>query len=137
MSNYQGYLIKVGDFVIPLEFVKEKTYKAKVNTIDEDAYNDNTGYLHRTVIQKIPTVSIETLALNQDEVDMIFNGCRNAYISPKERKAIMSVWVPEFGKYVSQEMYLNDPELTISDIDEGVINYEPFTLTFKGYGEKV
>lgn len=134
---FSGYLIKVGNYSIPLELMQAKSYKAKLNTVDEDAYNDNTGKLHRSVVQKIPIVSFDTMDLDEKTKNEFFDNCRANYTIAKERKAIMSVYCPELGKYVSQEMYMVDPEIPISEIDEDTNNvyYEPFTITFKGYGD--
>ena len=132
---FDGYLIKVGSYILPNKYIQEKTYSAKVNTIDEDSYNDNNGILHRNVIQKIPIVKANTVSLSQAEVDAIMSSFRSNYSVANERKASVSVWIPELGKYVTQDMYLSDIDFVIDVIKDGVPMYEPFELRFNGYGE--
>lgn len=131
---FEGYLVKVGSFEIPLEYVSIEGYSAKVNTLDEDSYTDNFGVLNRTVIQRIPIVQIETTELTQAELDDLLGAFRANYSVDAERKATVTAWVPEYGDYVVQDMYLSDPEIAIKEIRDGQIFYKPVTLKFNGYG---
>lgn len=132
---FENYLVKVGTYSIPLKYVKEKSYKAKVNTLDLDSHNDANGILHRTVIQKIPVVTIQTLELTESEWNAIWRGMSQNFSIADERRASVSVWVPEWGRYVTQDMYLSDMEITIQEIVNGTIKYNSIQLSWKGYGE--
>ena len=51
MSNFKGYLIKVGDNVFPNRFIKFDTYKSNPNQLtDEDSYTDGNGELQRNIL---------------------------------------------------------------------------------------
>ncbi len=110
-------------------------YQAKVNTLDEDSYTDNFGILHRTVIQKIPIVQAVTQELTEAELSGIMSNLRAQYTNDQERKATVTAWIPEYGAYVTQGMYLSDPEITIKEVKDGKLIYKPLTLKFNGYGE--
>ena len=131
---YQGYLVKVGNFIIPMRFMIEKSYNAKVNTLDQDAYNDADGVLQRNVIQQIPKVSFKTLPWTNVDAGFLMSNCRQNFSNQKERKATVSVWVPEYDDYVTQEMYMSDPEFVIGHIDGNTIHYESTQFTFTAYG---
>lgn len=135
--GYLGYLVKVGNYTIPMDYINIEGYSAKVNTLDEDSYTDNNGVLQRTVIQHIPIVQVELVELDHLEFGGIMQAFRNNYSVDAERRATVSVWVPEYGDYVVQDMYLSDPEIAIKEIDAftGIITYKPITLKFNGYGE--
>lgn len=48
---YQGYLIKVGNTVFPMKYIRVETYKCTPNQrIDQDSDSDATGTLHRNVL---------------------------------------------------------------------------------------
>jgi hypothetical protein len=131
---WRGYLIRVGSFTLPLEKMEYESYNGKVNSLDEDPYNDTEGNLHRNVIAQIPTVSCTIQEMEQPEFDAIMNAMRANYVVPEERKALVSAWVPEYGDYVEQYMYLQDPDIKIKCIDEYPI-YKPVEFKFYSYGE--
>ena len=131
---FGGYLIRVGNYELPLTVIREQGYSAKVSTLDEDSYTDNFGVLNRTVIQKIPQVQVELVEMDSDQFDGIMHNMRNNFSDQMERKAMVSVWVPEYGSYVSQNMYLSDMDIKIKEIKRKLV-YESITLKFNGYGE--
>ena len=131
---FEGYLIKVGEFIIPNNLLQEKSYSAKVNTIDEDSYNDNFGILHRNVIQKIPIVKVNTCEMTQAELEVLMSGIDANLSNSDEQKASVSVWVPRWRRYVTQDMYLSDIDFVIDTIKDGIPQYASFELRFNGYG---
>lgn len=137
MGRFNGYLIRVGNYEVPLRLVQAETYDAKVNTLDEDSEQDNFGVLHRNVIQRIPIVQFETIAMTENELNDFMDSCRAEYDIEEERKALCSVWVPEFGRYAEMDMYMSDPSIKIDHIDmaTNTVYYMPFTVRFNGYGE--
>ena len=50
-SNYGGYLIKVGDWKIPLKWMSANTYKPFNSGQDLDSTRDTDGMLHRTALK--------------------------------------------------------------------------------------
>lgn len=132
---FGGYLLRSGNYTLPMEHMNIEGYSAKVNTLDEDSYTDNFGVLNRTVIQRIPIVQVELLPMTDAEFDAIMNGLRSNYIVNDERKSRVSAWVPEYGAYVEQDMYISDPEIAIQEVRGNSLIYKSVTLKFNGYGE--
>ena len=60
---------------------------------------------------------------------------RSNYTIPLERKAMVSAYVPEINDYVTQEMYMSDPQFKIKRIDDATdtVYYEPVRIAFIGY----
>ena len=63
----------------------------------------------------------------------LFGSIADNYIIPKERRLIATLYVPEIDDYMTQELYLQDPEFVISYKDEDTVYYEPTTLAFTAY----
>lgn len=132
---FNGYLIKFGSYRIPLNVMQEKSYSAKVNTLDLDPFNDADGILNREVIQRIPKVTFTTMPLTEPEFDTLMSNIESQYSVPAERKANVSVYVLEWRRYVSMDMYISDPDIVIDEIKDGVIHLQPIQFTLTGYGE--
>lgn len=133
---FSGYLLQVGSYQITGEnFINEKSYKATVNVQDLDSYRDANGVLHRNALDHAPIkVEISTRpGLNNFEWADFIGTIRNNFTVAKERKAIVTAFIPELNDYVTQEMYMPDPEVTIKTIDGNVIRYESIRLAFIGY----
>ena len=64
---------------------------------------------------------------------MLFGNIADNYVIQKERKLIATLYVPEIDDYMTQELYLQDPEFVISYKDEDTVYYEPTTLAFTAY----
>lgn len=132
---YSGYLIKVGNYTIPLSVMRADTYKAVRTIIDLDAYRDANGKLHRNALDNEPSkVEFETLPLmtNSQMSDLLGN-IQRQYTVPKERKANVTFYVPETNSYVTQEMYMPDINFQIYYADSEKIQYQPTRLAFIGY----
>ena len=132
---YSGYLIKVGDFEITGEkYIKYSSYSVARKVQDLDSYRDANGVLHRNALQHTPiVVAFETRALNNTELATFLGTIQDNYLNALERSVLATVYVPEIDDYVSQQMYLAEPEPKIRQIKDNVIIYEPLTLSFIGY----
>lgn len=130
---FGNYLIKIGDYVLPLNKIEYGSYSAKVNVLDDDPYNDTDGILHRDVIIAIPIVQVTLQEMTSDEFDVIMGNISDNYVVSEERKALVSAWIPEWGRYESQYMYISDMDIKISHIDTKV-HYESIELKFNSYG---
>ena len=51
---YSGYLIKVGNYEIPMNFIIANTYDVTRNVMEASAYRDANGLLHRNTISHVP-----------------------------------------------------------------------------------
>lgn len=133
---YAGYLIKVGDYEIPAQkYIKAQSYKVSLNIQDLDSYRDANGVLHRNVLEhKVGKVEFETPAmLTNKELAEFFKNISEQYTVPAERKFIGTVYIPIIDDYISQDMYMVDPAITIYRISDNEIKYNPIRIAFIGY----
>lgn len=133
---FNGYLLQVGSYQITGEnYINEKSYKATLNIQDLDSYRDANGVLHRNALDHVPLkVEINTRpGLNNFELSSFLGGIRSNFTIPKERKCIVTAFVPEINDYLTQEMYMPDPEITIKSIERNLVFYESVRLAWIGY----
>lgn len=133
---YQGYLIKVGDYTIDTKrFVKADSYSVYRNIQDLDSYRDANGYLHRTALDHVPNkVEFETppMLTNFEFAELMLNIRRNFTVT-SERKASVTLYIPELDDYVTQDMYMPDFQPSIYGNYDGMLRYDAIKLTFIGY----
>ncbi len=132
---YQGYLIKVGEYKIPYEFINAETYKAHKSIQDVDSYRDANGKLHRQALAHVPCkVEFETPPnLTSLEFTSLMEKIKENYIIAGERKAVVTSFIPEENDYMIQEMYMPDITPTIKSLLNDEIYYSPIRLAFIGY----
>lgn len=133
---FEGYLLKVGDYEIPADkYIKSQSYSVTRNIQDLDSYRDADGVLHRTALDHIPLkVEFETPSmLTNKDVAELFGNIQNNFFVDSERKASVTVYVPELDKYVTQDMYIPDPKFQMYGIFDEVIKYNPIRIAFIGY----
>lgn len=132
---YQGYLIKVGKYKIPHKFIKADTYSPYRNVQDLDSYRDGNGVLHRNALEHVPCkVEFETPALLTNiQFKELMSNIQANYTNAIERKASVTLYIPETDSYETQEMYMPDITPKIYGIFNGVIKYNPIRLAFIGY----
>lgn len=132
---FEGYLVKVGNYEIPTKYIRADSYSAYRNVQDLDSYRDANGELHRTALSHVPNkIEFETPAMltNSDFADLIGN-IQNNYTIVAERRANVTMYVPETDSYVTQDMYMPDITPRIYGVFNGVIKYNPIRLAFIGY----
>ena len=132
---YAGYLIKVGDYTIPLKYIKAESYSAYRSIQDLDSYRDADGVLHRTALSHVPNkVEFETPAMMTDKTfsEFMSNIQRN-YINVNERRLSVTMYVPETNEYVTQDMYMPDITPSMYHADSEKIQYKSIRLAFIGY----
>lgn len=132
---YDGYLIKVGDFTIENSMIKAETYKAYRAVQDLDSYSDALGVLHRTALEHVPCkCEFETIPMMTNaEFASFMSSIRSQYTNELERKASCTVYIPETDEYITQDMYMAQPEPEIYGTYGGVIHYQSVRLSFIGY----
>lgn len=132
---YQGYLIKIGDYRLPHEYIKAESYNVYRNVQDIDSYRDGNGVLHRTALSHVPNkVEFETIPqLTNLQFSELMISIQNNYINETERKASVTLYIPETDSYVTQDMYMPDIQPQIYGIFDNVIKYNPIRMAFIGY----
>lgn len=132
---YSGYLLKVGEYTFPLQTILYGTYKAAPKVQDWDSYRDANGVLHRNVIDHVPIkVEFEVRRMTNTVYESIMDNIRAAYTKPKERKTTITAFIPELNEYVTQAVYLVEPEITIlRQVDSSTLVYDKMRFAFVGY----
>lgn len=133
---YSGFLIKVGNYTIPMDrFIRAESYNITRQVQDLDSYRDANGVLHRTALEHyVHKAEFETpTLLTNTDIAELFGNIRNNYIVPAERKAIVTVYVPELDSYETQKMYMPDPQFSIFGTYDDIVRYNPVRIAFIGY----
>ena len=132
---YQGYLIKVGNYTIPLSIIRAETYSPYKSVTDLDSYVDANGYLHRTALDHIANkVEFETIPLLTDlQFGDLMRNLYSQMSDTVERKASVTCYIPEIDDYVTQDMYMPDIKPVLYYADENMIQYNQIRLAFIGY----
>lgn len=135
---YKGYLIKVGNYIIPLSMIKAESYKVTNYSQDLDSYQDVDGELHRNALElQAPKVEFETRnMLTNTELTALLSSIQENYTVPLEKKASVEVYVPELDKYIINDMYMADFSPTMYFADATMIKYLSTRIAFISYGVK-
>lgn len=133
--GYSGYLVKCGNFTIPLNKIKAETYKVTRTVIDLDSYRDANGLLHRTALDHVPhKIELETLPLQTNtEMADLLGSIRSNFTNAKERKLNVTFYVPETDSYETQEMYMPDIPFEIYYADDTTVKFQKTRIAFIGY----
>lgn len=133
---FGGYLLKVGNYEIDgTNYIQEKSYKATRNIQDLESYRDANGVLHRNALEHVPLkIEINTREnLTNEELGTFLGNIRSQFTITAERKCVVTAFIPELNDYVTQEMYMPDPDITIKIIKDGVVKYDSVRLAWIGY----
>lgn len=132
---YSGFLIKIGDYTIPVnKFIKAESYSPYVNMQDIDDWTDANGFLHREAVElKALKVEFETPAmLTNTELTELMNNIKANFTNAKGRECMITAYIPEYDDYVTQLGYMADFQPQIYGTYGGVIHYNPIRLAFIG-----
>lgn len=133
---YQGYLIKVGSYTIPLGYIAAESYQVTNYGQDLDSYQDTDGVLHRQALSyQAPKVEFETRNMLDDKQmwDLLSN-IRANYTNTVEKKANVTVFIPELNEYITNEMYMADFSPTMYLASSSEIKYNATRMAFISYG---
>lgn len=131
---YSGFLLKIGNEIFNMKYIKEKTYKGYVSVQDLDSYRDANGLLHREALSHVPIkCEFETIPLNNEQYEQIMDMIRRNYINELERKVTITAFILEYNGYVTQDAYMAEPQPQIQTIKDNKIQYAPLRITFIGY----
>lgn len=105
---FQGYLIKVGNYTIPLTFMKLESYKSAPNQRqDLDSYRDANGYLHRNVLSHTASkLEFETPYLSMKDMRSLIQNIRANYTNELERACELTYYDEETDTYKTGSFYM-------------------------------
>ena len=131
---YSGFLLKIGNEIFNMKYIKEKTYKGYASVQDLDSYRDANGVLHREALSHVPIkCEFETIPLDNDQYGQIMDMIRRNYINELERKVSITAFILEYNGYVTQDAYMAEPQPQIQTIKDNKIQYAPLRIAFIGY----
>ena len=131
---YSGFLLKIGNEIFNMKYIKEKTYKGYASVQDLDSYRDANGVLHREALSHVPIkCEFETIPLNNEQYEQIMDMIRRNYINELERKVTITAFILEYNGYVTQDAYMAEPQPQIQTIKDNKIQYAPLRIAFIGY----
>ena len=138
---YNGFLIKIGTYTFPMEYIAYESYKGTLGIQDLDSYRDGNGVLHRNALDyAIPKVEF-TLRENilSTEFDVIMNNIRSQYTNGVERKGLVRCFIPEIGDYIEYtDMYMPDIEVQIKEqVNPTTLKYKPVRFAWIAYGYNI
>ena len=105
---FQGYYIKVGNYTIPLTFMKLESYKSAPNQRqDLDSYRDANGYLHRNVLSHTSTkLEFETPYLTFKDMRTLIQNIRANYTDDLARTVELTYYDEETDTYKTGTFYM-------------------------------
>nr|DAL63171.1 MAG TPA_asm: hypothetical protein [Caudoviricetes sp.] len=131
---YSGFLLKIGNEIFNMKYIKEKTYKGYASVQDLDSYRDANGVLHREALSHVPIkCEFETIPLDNEQYGQIMDMIRRNYINELERKVSITAFILEYNGYVTQDAYMAEPQPQIQTIKDNNIQYAPLRIAFIGY----
>ena len=132
---YQGYLIKIGNTILPHKYIKADSYSTTLIVQDLDSYRDMEGKLHRTALKhRVNKIEFSTPAMMTDkQMTEFLQLISSNYTNVEERKVNATVYVPEINDYMTQEMYFPDATFSIYGIFRGVVRYNSVRFALIAY----
>ena len=131
---YSDFLVKVGNYTIPLGKIKADTYKSVRTVIDLDSYRSADGVLIRNALPHVPyKLEMNLIPMYNADLQTIMQNIRSNFISSIEKKANVTFYDTETDQYITQEMYMPDINFQIYGIFDGRILYDETTIKFIGY----
>lgn len=128
-------LVQVGGISIPEKYISIESYIGLESVSDLDSYRSATGILHRDALEhKSYKVELNTLKnLKESEFNEIMNICESAYTVPRERKCVVTAYIPLLRGYVTFDAYMPDANVTINNIRGGIVRLNPVRLAWISY----
>lgn len=134
--GFSNYFVQVGSYQIPSKYILLDSYKGTKGSQDIDSYRDANGILHRNTLDHfVYKVEFQLRPMTNTEFATIMSGISSNFTSAKERKANVSMYIPEEDAYTtSLDCYIPDPEITIKkQLDASTLKLDAVTLKFIGY----
>lgn len=131
---YNGYLLKLGNYIVPHSILRADTYSAYINMQDVDPWTDADGYVHRNAVDlKALKVEFETVPMLTNKTFTEFmSNIRNNFISTVDKSIDITAYIPELDEYVTQRGYMVDITPQIYGVFNGVVNYGQIRFAFVG-----
>lgn len=132
---YNGYVLKLGDSVVPTSYITAGGYKVVTDArLEASAERDADGALWRDVMPHKPShLEVTFKPLNNNDMRLLMGVLHGALSVEAERKVQVNFYSPEFDEYRTELMYVPDFSPVPDIITEDDILYQELTLEFIGY----
>ncbi len=136
--GYGGYLVKIGTWTVPFEYISAESFQAPLLGQDKDSYNDDNGELHRTALaNQVEKVEWQLPSMDEEKLRNFYDHVEKQYVNKREKKCMCTAYVSEIGKYVSMYCYVPDITPVVVYADEKTVKYAAHRFALIGYGGKV
>ncbi|MBP3205692.1 MAG: hypothetical protein J6M66_09775 [Lachnospiraceae bacterium] len=140
MGNFEGWLIKFGNVILPNSFLMADGWESSPNQrMELDAWRDANILLHRETAEDYKTqikLNIrETTLAERTAFDAVIGLAELPTEDKRQRRVSITYWNDEELQYTSGVFYISNPKYKIYKIDEekNDIEYDPFTITLTEY----
>lgn len=135
MEGYNGYLMAIGDYILPLSKIQADSYQVQLIVQDLDTYTDANGELHRNALEhKVAKVEFLTVPMTDKEFGAFMKNLSDRYENPTERSFYAQVYIPETNSYTEAvKMYMADVQPQIYFADSNKLMIRPTRIAFIGY----
>ena len=130
---YQGYLLKIGNTVVPEKFIKIESYDASYPALDLDAFRDANSDLHRNVVGRKLKVEFNTPYMYQSDLTELMTLITSNFLTSLEQDLNITCYYKLTDSYITQRCYLVDPNFKISQNSPLGYIYSPTRICFIGY----
>lgn len=142
---YNGWLLKIGDYIFPMEYIQYDSLDLQYITQDLDSYTDGEGELHRNALaHHAAKIVFNTIPMNNDDYGKLMENITAQLYTDNEKRGdhenafLGTVFIPKLNAYITQDMYMVDdnPSIRSGEILPGGkfrLNYNPIRLAFIGY----
>lgn len=131
---FSGYLLKVGDYTVPLSFMRYDTYQVGYHGQDLDSYRDANGELHRTALtHRVGKIEFNTPMMTQTQFQSVWANVKAKYTNEVEKRANVTWYDVENDTYHTQAMYVPDITPQIRNVDGNTINLNEVRIAFIAY----
>lgn len=140
--SYEGWLIKIGKWQMPLRWIKPESYKvtpAKTKLYEWTDYDGGRHVVYNLQSQtKITFETRETIRLNDDDIATIYEAleaARSSHVSDGLNADTYSIsyYNPATGDYETRTFTMDDVEFTIERVTRERplhVIYNPVQFTF-------
>ena len=132
---YSGYLLKIGTYTFPRSLIKADSYSVYKSVTDLDSYVDADGVLHRNALDHFGyKCEFDTTPqmTNTKFADLMAN-IYGQFSNSTERKALVTMYIPETDDYVSVDAYMPDIKPQMYYSDDSIIKYDSIRFAFISY----
>ena len=140
MGNFQGWLIKFGDVILPNAFLLADGWESTPNQrLEIDAYRDANALLHRETAKDFKTklkLNIRDMTLTERmALENVIGLAALPEQENRQRRVRLTYWNDETLDYAVGVFYISDRTYTIHTVNEKEkdLEYNGFTLTLVEY----